>query len=185
MEEAPDGKRRATTAPLAKIGTELSRGSRWPVPRAAATKRLRGQAKWRRLLQGFPPTVPLTPRLSGRPETPDWSRGCRLSSRTRGDTTELHGPLQAVVRGTAVTAKRSHPSHLALPHRAHARSSDVERRALTEAAAADATRSAAARHRSALGRLIGTELSVEPDGVSAPRQRRVFGSSEVLSQSSA
>ena len=32
---------------------------------------------------------------------------------------------------------------------------------------------AAARHRNALGRLIGTELTVEPDSVSAPRQRRV------------
>src|SRR6267143_1960293 len=100
----------------------------------------------------------LTPRLSGRPETPDWSRGCRLSSRTRGDTTELHGPLQAVVRGTCVAVHRRHLVPLAQPHRAHARSSGVERRALTEADAGDATPSAAARHRSALGRLIGTEF---------------------------
>src|SRR6267143_723356 len=71
----------------------------------------------------------LTPRLSGRPETPDWSRGCRLSSRTRGDTTELHGPLQAVVRGTCVAAHRRHLSCSAQRLRAHARSSGVERSA--------------------------------------------------------
>src|SRR5260370_779480 len=79
----------------------------------------------------------LTPRLSGRPETPDWSRGCRLSSRTRGDTTELHGPLQAVVRGTCVAVHRRHPVPLAQSHRAHARSSGAKRRALTGAAEAD------------------------------------------------
>jgi hypothetical protein len=79
----------------------------------------------------------LTPRLSGRPEAPDWSRGCRLSSRTRGDTTELHGPLQAVVRGTAAVLPRR-PGHLALTHRAHARNSHLERsQAFNEATSAE------------------------------------------------
>ena len=34
----------------------------------------------------------LTVKLRGRPQAPDWSRGCTLSSRTRGDTTAHHGP---------------------------------------------------------------------------------------------
>jgi hypothetical protein len=33
-------------------------------------------------------------KLRGRPEAPNWSRGCTLSSRARGDTTDYHGPLQ-------------------------------------------------------------------------------------------
>jgi hypothetical protein len=73
-----------------------------------------------------------------------------LSSCARGAPPQAHhGPLQAVVRGTAVTANRSHPVHLALPHRATARSSAAKRRTLTEAAEADPTASVAARHRSA------------------------------------
>jgi hypothetical protein len=32
-------------------------------------------------------------KLSGRAQGPDWSRGCKLSFCTRGDTTEPHGPL--------------------------------------------------------------------------------------------
>src|SRR6059058_5236045 len=46
-----------------------------------------------------------------------------------------------IVRGTATTAKRSYPVHLALPHCAPARSSDVERSAATnEAAEAECSR---------------------------------------------
>jgi len=44
---------------------------------------------WRHL-----PMCGLRVKLRGRPEAPDWSRGCTLSSRTRGDTTDVHGPLQ-------------------------------------------------------------------------------------------
>ena len=43
----------------------------------------------------------LTVKLRGRTEAPDQSRGCTLSSRTRGDTTELHGPLQRLLDATA------------------------------------------------------------------------------------
>jgi hypothetical protein len=90
----------------------------------------------------------LTPRLSGRPEACPVRRERILSSCARGAPPHAHhGPLQAVVRGTAVTAKRSHPVHLALPHRAPARSSSAKRRALTEAAETDPTASVAARHR--------------------------------------
>jgi hypothetical protein len=46
-----------------------------------------------------------------------------------------------IVRGTATTAKQSRPGHLALPHRAPARSSDVERNAaINEAAKAQCPR---------------------------------------------
>src|SRR5205814_10170635 len=40
-----------------------------------------------------------------------------------------------IVRGTATAANQSHPGHLAMPHRARARSSDVERSAATNEAA--------------------------------------------------
>ena len=36
-------------------------------------------------------------KLRGRAEAPDWSRGCTLSSSTRGDTTDVHGPLQRLL----------------------------------------------------------------------------------------
>ena len=39
----------------------------------------------------------LTVKLRGRPKAPDWSRGCTLSCRTRGDTTDVHGPLQRLL----------------------------------------------------------------------------------------
>jgi hypothetical protein len=39
----------------------------------------------------------LTVKLRGRTEAPDQSRGCTLSSRTRGDTTDFHGPLQRLL----------------------------------------------------------------------------------------
>jgi hypothetical protein len=42
-------------------------------------------------------TQGLTVKLRGRPEAPDWSRGCTLSCRTRGDTTDVHGPLQRLL----------------------------------------------------------------------------------------
>src|SRR5580700_2761819 len=46
-----------------------------------------------------PPAWPLTVKLRGRAEALDWSRGCRLSSRTRGHTTEHHGPRQRLLEG--------------------------------------------------------------------------------------
>ena len=42
----------------------------------------------------------LTVKLRDRPEAPGWSRGFTLSSRTRGDTTALHGPLQRLLEAT-------------------------------------------------------------------------------------
>jgi hypothetical protein len=39
----------------------------------------------------------LTVKLSGRAPAPDWSRGRILLSGARGDTTELHGPLQRLL----------------------------------------------------------------------------------------
>jgi hypothetical protein len=41
---------------------------------------------------------------------PDQSRGCILSSRTRGDTTEHHGPLQRLLDGTG--GLRGRQTHL-------------------------------------------------------------------------
>jgi len=47
-------------------------------------------------------TAHLTVKLRGRIEAPEWSRGCTLSSRTGGDTTDSHGPLQRLLdRGLA------------------------------------------------------------------------------------
>ena len=45
---------------------------------------------------------PLTVKLSGRIVAPAWSRGCTLSSSTRGDTTEFHGPLQRWLGGSGI-----------------------------------------------------------------------------------
>src|ERR1700728_736701 len=39
----------------------------------------------------------LTVKLRGRTQAPDQSRGCTLSSCTRGDTTDCHGPLQRLL----------------------------------------------------------------------------------------
>ena len=39
----------------------------------------------------------LTVKLRGRPRAPNWNRGCTLSPRTRGDTTDSHGPLQRLL----------------------------------------------------------------------------------------
>ena len=38
-------------------------------------------------------------KLRGRPEAPNWNRGCTLSSSTRGDTKAHHGPLQRLLGG--------------------------------------------------------------------------------------
>ena len=43
-----------------------------------------------------------TVKLRGRAETPDWSRGRAISSRARGDTTHVHGPLQRLSGGSDV-----------------------------------------------------------------------------------
>ena len=43
-------------------------------------------------------------KLRGRASAPDWSRGCTLSSSTRGDTTELHGPLQRLLEDAFIEA---------------------------------------------------------------------------------
>ena len=45
----------------------------------------------------------LTVKLRGRPEAPNWSRGCTLSSRTCGDATDSHGPLRRLLDGALVT----------------------------------------------------------------------------------
>ena len=41
--------------------------------------------------------IELTVKLRGRAQAPGWSRGCTLSSPTRGDTTDSHGPLQRLL----------------------------------------------------------------------------------------
>jgi hypothetical protein len=51
----------------------------------------------------------LTVKLRGRAQASDWSRGCTLSSRTRGDTTALHGPLQRLL-GAMVRVAPAHSS---------------------------------------------------------------------------
>src|SRR5215469_7066695 len=48
----------------------------------------------------------LTVKLRGRPGAPDWSRGCTLSSRTRGDTTDVHGPLQRLLGAIGSASKK-------------------------------------------------------------------------------
>ena len=44
-------------------------------------------------------------KLRGRVEAPDWSRGCILSSGTRGDTTVAHGPLQRLLEAQIATTR--------------------------------------------------------------------------------
>src|SRR5207244_8465927 len=55
--------------------------------------------------------------------------------RPRRQTDHASRTPRTCVRGTATAAKQSHPGHLALPHRAPARSSAVERNAATNEAA--------------------------------------------------
>ena len=43
------------------------------------------------------PAMTATGDVEGRPEAPDWSRGCTLLFCTRGDTTDFHGPLQRLL----------------------------------------------------------------------------------------
>src|SRR5256885_8005509 len=52
----------------------------------------------------------LTVKLRRHTEAPDWSCGCTLSSRTRGDTTALHGPLQRLLDGGIVDGEPPRPS---------------------------------------------------------------------------
>ena len=51
----------------------------------------------------------LTVKLSGRTQAPDWSRGRILSFRARGDTTELHGPLQRLLERTVTRCLQALP----------------------------------------------------------------------------
>jgi hypothetical protein len=39
----------------------------------------------------------LTVKLRGRAQAPDWSRGRTVTTRARGETTVLHGPLQRLL----------------------------------------------------------------------------------------
>src|SRR5262249_2059038 len=69
-------------------------------------RKRRGKRSSRALLQGtVPPAIRLTVKLRGRPEAPDWSRGCTLSSRTRGDNTDLHGPLQRLLEVSPMVSR--------------------------------------------------------------------------------
>jgi len=56
---------------------------------------------WKTLRRTY--TRLLTVKLRGRATAPDWSRGCTLSSRTRGDTTDSHGPLQRLLGAAEAT----------------------------------------------------------------------------------
>src|SRR5215471_940394 len=51
----------------------------------------------------------LTEKLRGRPEAPDWSRGCTLSPHTRGDTADSHGPPQRLL-AVATSCLGGHPT---------------------------------------------------------------------------
>jgi hypothetical protein len=51
-------------------------------------------------------------KLRGRVEAPNQSRGCTLSSRTRGDTTEHHGPLQRLLDDATDGLTLDLPRHL-------------------------------------------------------------------------
>jgi hypothetical protein len=62
-------------------------------------------------------------------------RAHTVFQRPRRQTDHASRTPRTCVRGTATAAKQSHPGHLALPHRAHARSSDVEQSPATNEAA--------------------------------------------------
>jgi hypothetical protein len=47
-------------------------------------------------------------KLKGRAQAPDWSRGCTLSSRTRGDTNDCHGTLQRLLDASHLVRFRCH-----------------------------------------------------------------------------
>ena len=49
----------------------------------------------------------LTVKLRDRTEAPDWTRGCTLSSNTRGDTTGSHGPLQRLLSANGIAERKN------------------------------------------------------------------------------
>ena len=57
------------------------------------------------------PCCRLTVKLRGRATEPDWSRGRNISPSARGDTTELHGPLQRLLDGIAHVANHTYHRH--------------------------------------------------------------------------
>ena len=75
-------------APYAKIAPDEE--TDYPIDRARcrAKKKEDAEQSWH---------VPLTVKLNGRAEAPDWSRGRTMSSGARGETTEHHGPLQRLL----------------------------------------------------------------------------------------
>jgi hypothetical protein len=54
-------------------------------------------------------------KLRGRPEAPIERRGCTLSSRTRGDTADSHGPLQRLLDAHLARSPFAYPD-LPKPH---------------------------------------------------------------------
>jgi hypothetical protein len=46
-------------------------------------------------------------KLRGRTQAPEQSRGCTLSSRASGVTTDVHGPLQRLLAATSETDSAS------------------------------------------------------------------------------
>ncbi len=56
------------------------------------------------------PKRPLTDKLRGRTQAPNWSRECTISSRTRGDTADFHGPFQRLLADQPVVVSvRANP----------------------------------------------------------------------------
>jgi hypothetical protein len=45
-------------------------------------------------------------RLTVKLRAPDWSRGCTISSRARGDTTDFHGPLQRLLGDIDISTRK-------------------------------------------------------------------------------
>jgi hypothetical protein len=113
MNEAADaecshGRSGATPAPAATTGTVITPTAHEAVQlgRRSSRANRRGnegifqQEKMRRRqIPQLSRTVPLTVKLRGRAPAPGWSRGCTLSSSTRGDTTDSHGTLQRLLCG--------------------------------------------------------------------------------------
>src|ERR1700733_298226 len=53
---------------------------------------------------------PLTVKLRGRTQAPNWSRGRTISSRARGDTTDSHGPLQRLLEPIHLLSVTTYPA---------------------------------------------------------------------------
>jgi len=78
--------------------------------------------------------------MRGRAQAPDWSGGCTLSSHTRGDTADVHGPLQRSLGRIETQPRLGHSRGIRLIREALRHPPDVS------VAVADAALTIAIRH---------------------------------------